>query len=184
MGRDTGREVQGGSGKRRRGSRTEKRGAYSCRPSSEMTLHFHFLGVGYPGRLCISSCVPSYMAPKAQLLSTSLVWEWAQSQEQIQLGHSALGKTKISHMGKRETLGKKRSTGNLTPGREEGGERERRPDQEEQRRFLACLHLPIDPPTPMSAKYCYFPVTSKVETVSAHNPGEGARLSALPPPGS
>lgn len=101
-----------------------------------MTLHFPSPGVGYPGGLCISSCVPSCTTPKAQLLSISLIWERAQSQEHIQLGHSALGKTKKSHMGKRETLGKKRSHRESDTRRRGGrGGSGRRPEQKEQRKI-------------------------------------------------
>lgn len=81
-------------------------------------------------------------------LSASLIWEWAQSQEQILLRHSALGKTKKSHMGKRKILGKRITTGNLTAERKEGkgtqiSSKERSP---------ACPTLPPTTTTTMSAK--------------------------------
>lgn len=148
-----------------------------------MTLHFHSLGVRFPGELCISSCVPSHVTTKAQLLSTSLIWEWAQSQEQTQLAHAALGKTKKSHMGKTETLGKKRShreSDTRKRGEEKWEVEETRSEGAKEDPWPVPTLLPT---TPMSAKYCCFPVRPKVETVSAHDPGEGPGfLLCLPGP--
>lgn len=83
-------------------------------------------------------------------------------------------------MGMGETLARKRSHRESDTRRREG--RGRRPDPKEQRK-IPGLSPPYYLPTPISAKYCCFPVRLKVETVLAHNPGEGARLSAMPPPG-
>lgn len=53
--------LKGALGREGGEGRGEKKGACPCRPNSQAqveTLHFHPLGVSYPGGLCTPSCVP------------------------------------------------------------------------------------------------------------------------------
>lgn len=79
----------------------------------------------------------------------------------MQEGHSALGKTKKSHMGKRGVLGKRRDH-RESDSRKRGREEElgRRPGPQAREDPLPVPTL--SPPTPMSAKYCFFPLKPKV----------------------
>lgn len=147
-------------------SRSGKRGACPCRPSSESQGEdpaFPFPGSQVPTWALGLWLCPSTSRLRLCFLFASSIWEWAQSQEQIQEGHAALGKTKKSHMGKRGILGRRRDhreSDSRQRGREEGLGRRPGPRARED-----PLPVPtLSPTTPMSAKYCFFPLKPRVES--------------------
>lgn len=172
-----------GEGYKQRGSRglwEEERKARQGR--EESALHFHSLGVRSPGGLCNSGCVPSHIEAKAQL-----PWLLPCSGNGLSLRSRTTGTLSLGE-DKEKTHGKERDPGQKRPqecdSRKRGGEEEFEEGETWMRRSKGSSPTgPTLPPTnPMSAKYCCFLVRPKVGTVSAHNPGEGASLSAMLPP--